>query len=70
VDALFIEFGAVVIHQKLSEALHGAQRGAHVMGYAVRECFQFADGFTKLTGALLDHVLQFEGMAIERILGG
>ena len=70
IESLFIQLAAVFIHQKLGETLHGPQRRAHVMRYAVGESFEFADRFAKFTGAFRDHLLQFEGMPAEFILGG
>ena len=68
--SLFIEQAAVIIRQELSEALHGAQRRAHVVRYAVRKPFQFANRFAQLTGAFLDDALQFEGVLGDFIPGG
>ena len=42
----------VVFQQRLGVALHSPQRGAHVMGDAVGEGFQFVDGLLQLGGAL------------------
>ena len=41
--SLIVNFSAVVVGEKLSVVPHGAQRGPHVVGDAVRECLQFPD---------------------------
>ena len=69
-DTLLVQFGAVFLHQKLSEALHGAQRRAHVMRNAVGKAFQFTNCFLKFAGAVLDQLLQLKGMPADFILGG